>query len=29
VFGIGTGAGTASGARALRHSAADHRRLTP
>ena len=29
VFGIGTGAGTASGARALRHQAGDHRRLTP
>lgn len=29
VFGIGTGAGTASGARALRHGAAGHRRLTP
>jgi hypothetical protein len=29
VFGIGTGAGTASGARALRHDAGDHRRLTP
>ena len=29
VFGIGTGAGTASGARALRHNAGDHRRLTP
>jgi hypothetical protein len=28
VFGIGTGAGTASGARALRH-AGDHRRLSP
>jgi hypothetical protein len=27
-FGIGIGAGTASGARALRH-AGDHRRLTP
>ena len=29
VFGIGIGAGTASGARALRHSAGDHRRLAP
>jgi hypothetical protein len=28
-FGIGTGAGTASGARALRHDAGDQRRLTP
>jgi len=29
VFGIGTGLGTASGSRALRHAAGDHRRLTP
>jgi hypothetical protein len=29
VFGIGTGVGTASGARALRHDAGNHRRLTP
>jgi hypothetical protein len=29
VFGIGTGAGTASGARALRQDAGNHRRLTP
>jgi hypothetical protein len=28
VFGIGTGAGTASGARSLRHEG-NHRRLTP
>jgi hypothetical protein len=29
VFGIGTGLGTASGSRALRHAAGDPRRLTP
>lgn len=29
VFGIGTGAGTASGARALRHDTGNHRRLAP
>ncbi len=29
VFGIGTGVGTASGARAIRHDAASRRRLTP
>ena len=29
VFGIGTGLGTASGSRALRHPEGDHRRLTP
>jgi hypothetical protein len=29
VFGLGTGAGTASGARALRHDTGDHRRLAP
>ena len=29
VFGLGTGVGTASGARALRHDAGDHRRLAP
>ena len=29
VFGIGTGIGTASGSRALRHASGDHRRLTP
>jgi hypothetical protein len=29
VFGIGTGLGTASGARALRHNNGAHRRLTP
>jgi nucleoside-diphosphate-sugar epimerase len=29
VFGIGAGAGTASGARAVRHNAGGHRRLTP
>ena len=29
VFGIGTGLGTASGSRALRHAASANRRLTP
>jgi hypothetical protein len=29
LFGIGTGFGTASGARALRHHAGDQRRLAP
>ena len=29
VFGIGTGLGTASGSRALRHHAGDQRRLAP
>lgn len=29
VFGIGTGFGTASGSRALRHHEGDHRRLAP
>ncbi len=29
VFGIGTGAGTASGARALRQHGGEHRRLAP
>jgi hypothetical protein len=29
LFGIGTGFGTASGARALRRHEGDHRRLTP
>ena len=29
VFGIGTGLGTASGSRAARQAAGDHRRLTP
>jgi hypothetical protein len=29
LFGIGTGFGTASGARALRHHEGDHRRLAP
>ena len=29
VFGIGTGLGTASGARAHRHHEGDHRRLAP
>jgi len=29
VFGIGTGLGTASGSRALRHHEGDHRRLVP
>jgi len=29
VFGIGTGLGTASGSRMLRHQNGDHRRLTP
>ena len=29
VFGIGTGLGTASGSRALRHPEGDHRRLAP
>ena len=29
VFGIGTGLGTASGARGLRNHEGDHRRLTP
>lgn len=29
VFGIGTGAGTASGSRALRHEEGNRRRLTP
>jgi hypothetical protein len=29
VFGIGTGAGTASGARALRQTTKDHRQLVP
>ena len=29
LFGIGTGFGTASGARAIRHREGDHRRLAP
>ena len=29
VFGVGTGAGTMSGVRAIRQATGDHRRLTP